>query len=277
MNLKRRDFLRWMLIQLGVLFGGEMLSACASTGSDERPEEGHSPTPIDPERNPYEDAIPLDDQIVSFENINVIPMNQEHVLFDQTVIVQGGRIQEIGPASSINIPDETTRVDATDKYLLPGFSDMHIHLEGDAWNIMFPDEDKFAAEDLDFERLLFPYISNGVVMAEIMSALPDHIPLRDQIDRGEKMGPRLILARMIDGPGQAWPPPVSTWVDTASEARSAVLGAREQGYDRMKVYSFLKPECYDAILATAQEMNMLVDGHIPTHCQWNMFWKLAKT
>jgi len=96
-----------------------------------------------------------------------------------------------------------------------------------------------------------------------MSALPEHITLRDQINRGEILGPRLILGRMIDGPGQAWPPPIATWVATPAEARQAVLDAKEAGYDKIKVYSFLSQEAYDAIMATAKEVRMPVDGHIP--------------
>jgi len=96
-----------------------------------------------------------------------------------------------------------------------------------------------------------------------MSALPEHVTLRDQISRGEVLGPRLILGRMIDGPEKAYPPPISTWVKTAAEARQAVLDATEAGYDKIKVYSFLNQESYDSIMATAKEVDMPVDGHIP--------------
>jgi len=68
---------------------------------------------------------------------------------------------------------------------------------------------------------------------------------------------------MIDGPGKAWPPPLSDWVATAAEARSDVIDAKETGYDKMKVYSFLSQECYDSIVAAAEEMGMPVEGHIP--------------
>ena len=77
------------------------------------------------------------------------------------------------------------------------------------------------------------------------------------------LGPRLILGRLIDGPRQAWPQPISTWVETAAEARQAVLDAKEAGYDMIKVYSFLNQESYDSIVATAKEVDMPVRGHIP--------------
>jgi hypothetical protein len=68
---------------------------------------------------------------------------------------------------------------------------------------------------------------------------------------------------MIDGPGRAWPPPISTWVSSPEEARQAVLDAHRDGYDSIKVYSFLDRDSYDAIMATAREVGMGVGGHIP--------------
>jgi imidazolonepropionase-like amidohydrolase len=68
---------------------------------------------------------------------------------------------------------------------------------------------------------------------------------------------------MIDGPKKAWPPPLSTWVASAAEAREAVRRAQDEGYDKIKVYSFLDQESYDAIISTAQTLKMDVIGHIP--------------
>jgi imidazolonepropionase-like amidohydrolase len=68
---------------------------------------------------------------------------------------------------------------------------------------------------------------------------------------------------MVDGPKKAWPPPLSTWVDSPAEAREAVRQAKAAGYDKIKVYSFLSRESYDAIVATARELGMDVIGHVP--------------
>ncbi len=198
-----------------------------------------------------------------FEHVNIIPMDEERVLYDQTVVVRNGRIHQIANAAHITSPTEAVKINATGQYLIPALADMHIHLEGQAWNIMFPPDEQFSEEELDFSQILFPYIANGVTTVQIMSALPEHIPLREQIRRGEVVGPRLILNRMIDGSGQAWPPPICDWVETTVEARQAVLDAKEAGYDGMKVYSFLSQECYDAILTTGKELTMPVGGHIP--------------
>ena len=198
----------------------------------------------------------------AFINVNIIPMDEERIFLDQTLIAQNGHITQIGDSTHIPIPDDAIQIDATGQYMIPALADMHIHLEGQAWNIMFPPEAQFTAEDLDFEAILFPYLANGITTVQVMSALPSHIDLRDRIARGEIHGPRLILNRMIDGTGQAWPPPISTWVGTPEEASQAVLEAKQSGYDGMKVYSFLSQECYDAIDKLSEQGKAYQNAHL---------------
>ncbi len=199
----------------------------------------------------------------AFLHANVIPMDVERVILDQTVIIQDGRITHIGDADQTSTTDGAIQIDATDQYLIPALSDMHVHLEGDAWNIMFPPEKQISLTDQDFEQIFFPYLANGITTIQVMSALPEHIALRDRIERGETLGPRLILGRMIDGLAQSWPPPINTQVSIPEEARQVVLESKAAGYDRIKVYSFLGQECYDSIVAVAGEVGLPVIGHIP--------------
>lgn len=202
-------------------------------------------------------------KLVAFVHVSVVPMDSERVLRDQTVLVDGGRITALGPAHSVNVPKKALRIDATGRYLLPAFCDMHVHLEAEGFNPMLPPELQLAAKDIPFERLLFPYIANGVTTVQVLSATAEHVTLRQHIDDDEVLAPRLILARMVDSPEKAWPPPLSTWVATAEEARGAVRDAKHAGYDKIKVYSFVTKETYDAIMATAREQHMDVIGHIP--------------
>jgi imidazolonepropionase-like amidohydrolase len=201
--------------------------------------------------------------VVAFVHSAVIPMDAERVLRDQTVVVARGEIVAIGPASGVKVPAGALSVDARGRYLLPALCDMHVHLVGEAWNIMMPEGQRPAARDLPQEDFLFPYLANGVTLVQALSATPEELDLRGRIARAELLGPRLVLARMIDGPKKAWPPPISTWVASADEARAAVREAKAAGYDKIKAYSFLDRESYDAILATAREVGMDVIGHIP--------------
>lgn len=200
---------------------------------------------------------------LAFVDAAVIPMDGERVLRDQTVVVVDGRIAAIGPASQVPIPRGAARIDARGRFLIPALADMHVHVEGESWEALLSLEAKAASKTLPFEDFLFPYVANGVTAVQVLSGTHELLPVRGQIAEGELIAPRLILARMIDGPDKAWPPPLADWVATADEARRATRRAKADGYDKMKVYSFLTKETYDAVVATAKEQQMDVIGHVP--------------
>ena len=209
------------------------------------------------------ESTPSEKRVIAFLHSTVIPMDRERRLHDQTVVVTNGRITTIGPASKVKIPRNALRIDATGRYLIPALSDMHVHLEAEAFNAMLKPADQLAGKDIPFDTFLYPYIANGVTAIQVLSATHEHVELQRRISDSEVLAPRLINARMIDGPKMAWPPPLSTWVSSADEARTAVLDAKAGGYDKIKVYSFLSKESYDSIIATAKEQKMDVVGHIP--------------
>jgi len=47
---------------------------------------------------------------------------------DQTVVLHDGRIATVGPAADVRIPAGADMLDATDRFLAPGVTDMHVHL-----------------------------------------------------------------------------------------------------------------------------------------------------
>jgi hypothetical protein len=201
--------------------------------------------------------------VVAFAHTTVVPMDSERVLRDYTVVVDHGVISAMGPASAVRVPRGAVRIDGTGRYLMPALSDMHVHLLDHAWSALLSPRARAASTDLPFESFVFPYVANGVTLVQELSATPEDVPLREQIRSGAVVGPRLILAKMIDGPGKAWPPPISAWVATPAEARAAVRQARSDGYDKIKVYSFLSRESYDAIVDEADSLRMDVIGHVP--------------
>ena len=63
----------------------------------------------------------------AFVNVNVIPMETEQVLENQTVVVEGDRIIIIGPADEVTVPAVAQVIEGDGAYLMPGLADMHIH------------------------------------------------------------------------------------------------------------------------------------------------------
>src|SRR5215207_6578090 len=72
----------------------------------------------------------------AFVHAEVVPMDRQRVLSDQTVVVTDGKITALGPSSKLKVPSQAFRIDARGRYLLPALSDMHVHVEGESWNAL---------------------------------------------------------------------------------------------------------------------------------------------
>ena len=75
-------------------------------------------------------AVQTPPAAVAFTNVDVVPMDSERVLRNQTVLVRQGRIRRLGPAGEVQIPADVTTVDGSGKYLMPGLAEMHGHMPG---------------------------------------------------------------------------------------------------------------------------------------------------
>lgn len=183
---------------------------------------------------------------VAFIDVNVLPMNVPGVLAAQTVVVRDGRIVAIGAAGQVEVPADAVRIDGAGKFLMPGLAEMHGHYAQDA-------ESQFSRD------VLFLYVANGVTFVRGMQGGPQHLPLRDAIERGEVLGPRLaVSAPAMYGGGQ------NPLTDPAL-AVERVRQAKADGFDHLKVHEGLSREVYAAIAATANELELPFAGHVTNH------------
>jgi len=72
-----------------------------------------------------------DEPMTAFRNVQLVPMTAEKIIENQTVVVKGNRIHQIGPSGKIRIPPKARIIDGQGAYLMPGLADMHVHLKGD--------------------------------------------------------------------------------------------------------------------------------------------------
>jgi imidazolonepropionase-like amidohydrolase len=192
-------------------------------------------------------TLPLDTRTVAFINVNVIPMDRERVLENQTVIVRNGLIAEIGDARRVRVPKDAQRIDGKGKFLIPGLVDMHVHLLSDE---QFPDA---LAEDE-----LKVMVAQGLTTVRLMIGTPEQLNLRTRSARGEILAPTLFLA----SPQLTGRKATNAWVVTSeAEARDAVRRAKREGYDFIKLTTFLEPTVYEAIIDEAARQKIRVVGH----------------
>ena len=187
-------------------------------------------------------------QTTAFVSVNVIPMDRERVLANQTVIVKNGVIAEIGDAGKVKVPKDAVRVDGTGKYLIPGLVDMHTHLLSDSDE--FPDS--IAPDEL---RVM---VANGVTTIRFMIGTPELLALRQRSAKGEIAAPTIYVASPhLTGREQG----NNFVVKTPEEAREAVRKSKAAGYDFIKITTFVEAPVYEAAVDEAAKQNIRVVGH----------------
>lgn len=178
----------------------------------------------------------------AFVDVTVLPMDGERVFEKQTVVVRDGRIAEIGPAAKLQPPKDATVVDGRGKYLMPGIAEMHGHLPG-------PDVEDKTARDL-----MFLFVANGVTLVRGMQGHPSQFALRDRIQKGEVVGPTLVLGSPALNGRLAPDPP--TGAKLVAEYKAA-------GFDLIKILEGLSVPTYDAVVAEARKQGLPFAGHVP--------------
>jgi len=164
-------------------------------------------------------------------------------LADAVVLVRDGRIAGVGARSAVSIPPQVPLVSVTGKTIVPGLWDMHTHVTQIEWAPVYMAAGVTSARDMGNE---FEFIT----------------ALRDAVNDGRVVGPRLLLAGLIDGGGpNAFGVYYAANVD---EAKHAVARYHAAGFQQIKVYSLLTPPVVEAICAEAHRLGMTVTGHVPT-------------
>lgn len=187
------------------------------------------------------------------KNVNVIPMTKENKIIENaTVVIRENKIYAINKST----PKNATIIDGTDKWLIPGLIDMHVHTLSDgAPFVMYPTKGPLVSFNTQYN--MTPYIANGVTTVFELSARPENIGQRNEIIRGDVIGPRIALAKVIGGNKS------NLTAKTPSDGRNAVRFAKEEGYEFIKVYTWLNEETFKAVINEAEKQNMKVVGHIP--------------
>jgi imidazolonepropionase-like amidohydrolase len=161
---------------------------------------------------------------------------------DATILIDNQRIKAVGP--KIAPPAQYEVLDAEGKTALPGLWDMHVHLDDDQGMLQ---------------------IAEGITtVRDLGNDIETSIARRGRWESGKELGPRVLLAGIIDGRG---PLQVTrgAFADTPEEVRAAVDRYAASGYVQIKIYSSLKPELVPVVLEAAHAKGMRVSGHVPAH------------
>ncbi|MDT7540653.1 MAG: hypothetical protein QOE33_557 [Acidobacteriota bacterium] len=179
---------------------------------------------------------------MAITNATLIDGTGRSPVSDAVVVIEQGRITGAGARSQIKVPKGAKVLDARGGYVLPGLWDMHAHFEQVEWGPVYLAAGVTTVRDVGNE---FEFIT----------------AVRDAIKSGQGLGPRMLLAGLVDGdaPGALGVNRAST----AEEARAVVRRYHDAGFQQMKIYSSVKLDVVKAICEEAHSLGMTVTGHIP--------------
>lgn len=163
-------------------------------------------------------------------------------LRDAVVLLNRGRIAAIGPRGRLPIPRGSKVIDVRGKTLLPGLWDMHSHFEQVEWGPV--------------------YLAAGVTtVRDCANELEFITGVRDAIRRRRGVGPRILMAGLVDGSG--FMSFGVQHVDTSEQARYWAERYHAAGFSQIKIYSSMTQEGIAAVSGWAHFFGMSVTGHIP--------------
>ena len=212
-------------------------------------------------------AIPQTSGVTALVGGRLIDGYGGRPLENSVVIVQDGRIREVGRMGEVTVPEGANVISTEGMSVLPGLWDMHVHLmivghaDYDHWDRTYPKI---------FRSTIMPAAAKQLLLAGVTSArdlgapLEDSIAVRDAINRGEIPGPTMYMS----GPFLQHEPYPGTeafrWgIKGVEDARAKVRRLDEAGVDVIKLIDQdqMTMDEVRAVVDEAHKRNLPVVAH----------------
>lgn len=181
---------------------------------------------------------------VALTNADVVDVAAGTLLRRQTIVIRGGRIDQVGPASVVRIPPGSTRIDVPGRFVIPGLWDMHVHL---------------GAGDKDQDALMYYgslFLAHGVTGVRDAGTVLSRLKALDSLTRTGGLMPRLYYAGEKIGPaaGQSW---------SLADANAAIAAQTRAGAHYVKLNPGYPDALLRATLGTCHAAGLHCVAHVP--------------
>lgn len=200
--------------------------------------------------------IAVDAPVIALEHVRILDGTGAPAREDQTIVIEGGRIQEVGPADQVQVPAGAQRMALPDQTVIPGLVGMHEHLfypSGGAVPL-------YIEHGMSFPRL---YLASGVTTARTAGTLEPYtdLNLKKLIDQGRMPGPKmLITVGYLEGHGSFAPQMAE--LDGPDDARRFVEYWAGLGAHSFKAYMHITRGELEAALTSAHARGLKITGHL---------------
>jgi len=197
--------------------------------------------------------IKVDAPVIALTNVRVVDGTGAPAKENQTIVLRGGNIAEVGDASRVKAPDGATVIDLTGKSVIPGLVMVHEHL-------YYPTgPGVYGQLGLSFTRL---YLAGGVTAMRTggnTNGLMD-INIKQQIDAGQQAGPAMdATAPYLNGPQNQLQMHA---LKDADDARKQVNYWADQGATSFKAYMQITRDELRASIEEAHKRGLKITGHL---------------
>jgi imidazolonepropionase-like amidohydrolase len=183
----------------------------------------------------------------------VIDGNGGPPIADAVVLLSGTRIAAIGPRRSVTIPPGAFEIDARGRWIVPGFIDTNVHLslyggQNERYETLVRYQPR--QTDIVLEAAQIDLSYGITTVRDSYGALVPLAAVRDAIDRGDKVGARILAAGNILG-----------WSGPYSFSFSRVMGPLTLFQEQMN--DFIAQDGGEELMAmTPGELKRAIDAYI---------------
>ena len=207
--------------------------------------------------------IAIDAPVIVLQHVRVIDGTGAPAVENQTLIIDQGNIREIGPDSSIKIPEGAKILDLSGHSVIPGLVGMHDHMFYPAASGSGPVPGAPALYDemgFSFPRL---YLAGGVTSIRTAGSLEPYtdLALKKLIDSGQQPGPKMhITGPYLEGLGSFGPQLHE--LSGPEEATRLVNYWIDTGATSFKAYMHITRAELGAAIKAAHARGIKVTGHL---------------
>jgi imidazolonepropionase-like amidohydrolase len=211
--------------------------------------------------------------VVAYENVRLIPGDGRPAMEQATLLVEKGRVRQVGASFEVRVPDGAARVDLRGKTVVPAFVNAHTHpgfQRGTSYS-----RDNYTRELYlqDLDRAL--YFGVAAVLSQGIDPGDVAFQIRADQAAGKVGGARLRLAGIgigspNAGPGAAAYQGIAYELTTPEEGRKAVAEQAAKKVDVIKIWvddrngraPRLTRPAYTAIIDEAHKRGLKVNAHV---------------
>ena len=173
---------------------------------------------------------------------------------DQVVVVSGGRIREVVPQKGWRAPRGATIVVVSGRFIIPGLWDMHVEQALPLWDRAPVDSNAAFFHPL--------FLAHGVTgVRDVAGSMSVVRGWRDAIERGERIGPRIVFTGPKIGMGPVVPGAPFPLL-TARDVEATVLALKTGGASAAYLLQLNAP-LLPALAASLARHQLPLEGNVP--------------